>query len=154
METKLKITSGEWIRKDGTILNSNHDSKKGNIDEIAKCYCGFNVAETGEEAINNAILIADAGNTYQKCGLLPSELSEKLEMFIGGFKDSGDQYLQLAKLTETLLQQRDELLEVTRWYSNFILTANDGGDAWCAVRNQKGSTEWVEKLKEVMGKYK
>lgn len=77
-----------------------------------------------------------------------------LEFFIGGTKDSVDQYIQLAKLTETLLQQRNELLDVTRWYSKFILTANDGGDAWCAVRNQEGATEWANKLKEVMAKYK
>ncbi len=57
---KAKHTKGNWILKDATILNPNHDSKIGNIKEVAQCYTGFNEKETTEECMANAKLIASA----------------------------------------------------------------------------------------------
>lgn len=71
---RLKNTKGDWILKDCTIINPNHDSKKGDIYEIAQCYTGFNVDNTIAQCKANAELFLDAGNTANKCDLLPSEL--------------------------------------------------------------------------------
>jgi hypothetical protein len=70
---KLNITPGEW---------------KASVIRFGKIYTGEDEIHLpdNEYAEHNARLIADAGNTYQQCGLLPSEL----------------------------LKQRDELLDVLR----------------------------------------
>lgn len=70
----LKNTKGDWILKDCTIINPNHDSKKGDIYEIAQCYTGFNVDNTIAQCKANAELFLDAGKTANECDLLPSEL--------------------------------------------------------------------------------
>lgn len=73
----LKITKGEW--------EVNHDAIANDITELAEhitivandwhIACVFtDITNEGDEEKNNAALIADAGNTAQKCGLLPSEL--------------------------------------------------------------------------------
>lgn len=71
---RLKNTKGDWILKDCTIINSDYDPKKGNIKEIAQCYTGFDVDNTITQCKANAELFLDAGNTANKCDLLPSEL--------------------------------------------------------------------------------
>lgn len=57
---KTKHTKGEWIRKEGTIINPNYDHTKGNIHEIAQCYTGWDEKNTKEECLANAKLIAAA----------------------------------------------------------------------------------------------
>jgi len=84
------------------------------------------VPQTTEEAEANAELIADAGTTANKCGLLPSEL----------------------------LAQRDELLEAAQWavkqfkrladegrYPEFMLSQNGGEGIMPLVNAIKKATE-------------
>ena len=53
---------------------------------------------------------------------------------------SKDQY-------KDLIQSHAELFKVAQWIGKFILTASDGGDAWCAVRDKDGAEEWANELK-------
>lgn len=60
---ELGITKGEW---------------KYVLDNIDAVYCDGLLAETyRDESEANAKLIADAGTTANKCGMLPSELLER-----------------------------------------------------------------------------
>ncbi len=51
------------------------------------------------------------------------------------------------------------LLDALKWIADPILTANDGGDAWCAVRDRPGASQWanhdlplaIKKAKEYLG---
>ena len=76
---ELGITKGEWIVDYG----STHGHVKAvfeNINSYTPTVALYNYRsklrniETTEEELNNAKLIADAGTTANKCGLLPSEL--------------------------------------------------------------------------------
>jgi hypothetical protein len=74
MNTELKITKGEWRVDDSGYL-----SKGGGICILNENEC---VAVVGDYNPHhpikaNAELIADAGNTIQSCGLLPSELKKQ-----------------------------------------------------------------------------
>lgn len=86
---ELGITKGEWLVDFNRVPNgmeslSEQISIRTDEWDIA---CAFiDITDEGDEEKANAMLIADAGNTAQKCGLLPSEL----------------------------LQQRDELREVLK----------------------------------------
>jgi hypothetical protein len=105
---KLKITDAKWVRKDGTVFNSNYDSKKGNIHEIAQCYTGFNMEETKEEAIKNAILIEDARNTYNESGFLPSELWEQKKILSSALKKDIDNSFQAMEISVKTMKLFDE----------------------------------------------
>jgi hypothetical protein len=79
---KLKITTGLWI-----IEPDNNWECAVNIGEEGKECTHFinltnNDIEGWEEMHANAMLIADAGNTYQQCGLLPSELLKQRDKMI------------------------------------------------------------------------
>lgn len=72
-----KGTKGEWKQgiNDKTFVWCLDAEKEGNrfhlqVDDL-------NNFSTKEELESNAKLIVDAGNTIQKCGLLPSELLEQ-----------------------------------------------------------------------------
>lgn len=67
------ITKGEWIQ----IWDSESISTHIGVNSPGKRVCQINSSNSEAEA--NAQLIADAGNTYNKTGLTPSELSEKLD---------------------------------------------------------------------------
>ncbi len=93
--SKLKITEGEWYslekgKSTGWSVQIKHD---GQLCEI------FNK--------DHAELIADAGNTYQKCGLLPSELLEKVKL-------SGLGANFLSDDIKKLQQENQELREALR----------------------------------------
>lgn len=84
---KLKITTGLWI-----IEPDNNWECAVNIGEEGKeCNHHINLInndiEGWEEMHANASLIADAGNTYQKCGLLPSELLEQRDELLAACKE-------------------------------------------------------------------
>ena len=83
----LGITKGEWWpccketrphfifvgEEEGTICGIHHnDPSEDNYDPLQR-----DIPTT--ERIANALLIADAGNTAQKCGLLPSELLRQMD---------------------------------------------------------------------------
>lgn len=60
----MEITEGEWKAKGSHV----------NTDRKHVCECSQTFTISFKESEANAKLIADAGNTAQKCGLLPSEL--------------------------------------------------------------------------------
>lgn len=78
MTTKHKITQGEWTTDGLTIEVFNRGI-------IAKCPTVKN-GGVGE-LFDNAQLIADAGTTANKCGLLPSELLEQRDELLNKLKD-------------------------------------------------------------------
>ncbi len=47
-----------------------------------------------------------------------------------------------------------DLLEACEWIHAFISTAKDGGNAWCAVRNQPGAKDWANNLDAAVKKAK
>jgi hypothetical protein len=72
---EIKISKGIWR----TSLDCCEvTTSKVGILEGSKEICNISrFAKTAEEIAANAKLIADAGNTANKCGLLPSELLEQ-----------------------------------------------------------------------------
>ena len=83
---ELGITKGEWFW-DGDP--SNYDPKKeapwlvaGDRAENIVIYGEIKIAN-----IKDAELIADAGNTAQKCGLLPSELLKQRDELLEALKE-------------------------------------------------------------------
>ena len=87
----LGITKGEWIVDDEFDDTLTHVQTKNNGGMfICRIYKAWHNRH------NTAKFIADAGNTAQKCGLLPSEL----------------------------LEQRDELLRVLNQINNHWETGN------------------------------
>ena len=69
---KLNITKGKW---ELITLRTN----PFNNDSMYFISTNGNKTHSIKECEDNAELIADAGNTYQECELLPSELLSKLE---------------------------------------------------------------------------
>lgn len=83
----FKGTKGTWR------YSTEHEcvtTSKIGIVEGSKTICDVKQAPsfdyTGIEALANAELIADAGNTINKCGLLPSELLEHRNELIKSLK--------------------------------------------------------------------
>lgn len=83
---ELKITKGEW---------SVSKSKKGHWDISGDGWVQFGRVWNIKDSLNphfrieshaNAQLIADAGTTANKCGLLPSELLEQRDMLLDSLK--------------------------------------------------------------------
>lgn len=79
MGTKLNITKGEYKSRGGY----SHKLKKAFVevlvdDNVACTSYSKNEAVTDEMAYT-ALLICDAGNTYQSTGKLPSELAKENE---------------------------------------------------------------------------
>ena len=74
---ELGITKGDW--KCSEIMNFS-DTLVSYIGSEDKPIAQLRGCETGQEdeAQANAQLIADAGTTANKCGLLPSEILEQL----------------------------------------------------------------------------
>lgn len=46
--------------------------------------------------------------------------------------------------------ENESLKEVVEWIAAYVLTAKDGGEAWCSVRNNPGAREWINKMKELV----
>ena len=83
---ELKITKGVWtVRK--TTKGHSYISGEGWVD-FCKVYnqTDFIDVETLQESNANAKLIADAGTTANKCGLLPSELLEQRNELLQAIK--------------------------------------------------------------------
>lgn len=111
MKNKLNITKGEWVAS--SHLSSDKTHKVNRVDSnigIAVCIIRTNNQVNAE---NNAILIADAGTTYNECQILPSEL----------------------------LKQRNELLEalmlITYEYMNSVINTKEHiiNNALQAIKN-------------------
>lgn len=83
----LKITKGEWYPDSNKqIVFSDQGEKDVVICEIDRPIHDRN-NKTKEESENAAVLIADAGNCYQKCGLLPSELLQQRDEMLEALKE-------------------------------------------------------------------
>ena len=68
---KLKITTGEWVPVNyGGYYEIQNTGKYYNGDDLLD-------SSVTPRAEANISLCCDAGNTYQQCGLLPSELLEQ-----------------------------------------------------------------------------
>ena len=72
---KLKITTGEWVPVNYGGYYEIQNTGKYNGDDLLD-------ASVTPRAGANISLCCDAGNTYQKCGLLPSELLEQRDKMI------------------------------------------------------------------------
>ena len=71
MNTELKITKGEWRVDDSGYLSQGGGICIMNGNECLAIVGDYNPHHPIKE---NAKLIANAGNTIQSCGLLPSQL--------------------------------------------------------------------------------
>jgi hypothetical protein len=86
---KLKITTGEWIKRLAFTPDENECIEVKNSElvtigvgeETGRSYKAVALfGHTSKPEVHaNADLMVDAGNTYQKCGLMPSELLEALK---------------------------------------------------------------------------
>lgn len=115
---KLEITKGEWtIIEKSTKLESTIISKNKRICDVKSYGRDFKstqdkiicIEPTIKERESNAILIADAGTTYNKCDLLPSELLKQNEALVECLKE----LLQLHKdglYSTKRMEQANELL--------------------------------------------
>lgn len=96
--SKLKITQGVW-EATGTYVG---------VKNNRICYADSTL-DGYEEDCANAILIADAGTTYNQCGLLPSELLRANEIQQNEHKEEINE----------LLQQNDELKAMLVLFSDY-----------------------------------
>jgi hypothetical protein len=78
---EAKYTKGEWVIDYGFTLGHIKAVKEGSVRAPTVAIYNHKSKllkqEPSEEERANAKLIADAGNTANKCGLLPSELLEQ-----------------------------------------------------------------------------
>ena len=89
---ELGITKGKWYKDS---ISQYVFADMGKIDiEICKVDRPIHNTDyrTKEEAENNTDLIVDAGNTAQKCGLLPSELLRQRDELKGALVDMVNQF--------------------------------------------------------------
>lgn len=89
METK--IAQGVWkVAKNDPIFVES-DAKKTSEDygTIAKCFDGGirGTREQRKQAKSHALLIADAGNTFNETGRLPSELAKQNKELLDALKE-------------------------------------------------------------------
>lgn len=90
---KLNITKGEWKQYNFTSkYNPQHSKMEGrgvysDRHEIAKT-----AGKNQDEADANAILVSDAGNTYQQCETLPSELLRQRKELLQALKEIVNQW--------------------------------------------------------------
>lgn len=103
---ELGITKGEWQYRDH-FSDGIIETEETIIGHLMKW------GSPEDELQSNAILIIDAGNTAQKCGMLPSEL----------------------------LRQRDELMEALEEQKRlyFNLFDEDVSCMYCEVKLKRGS---------------
>ncbi len=43
----------------------------------------------------------------------------------------------------------EKSLSACEWIGNYVLTAKDGGNAWCTVRKYPKASDWAKTLREV-----
>ena len=79
------ITKDLWIPYPPSRNRAN-EMYVGNADGLCHVTIHFSDKEK-EEAVGNVELIADAGNTANKCGLLPSELLKQRDDLLGLFSE-------------------------------------------------------------------
>lgn len=106
---KLNITSGNWKHREIITHTGSFYRIEGTTESIANV-----VTRNKERAHDNAELIADAGTTYNSCGMLPSELKAQNEELLEALKkinqmsDSGsylNALLDCKKIARELIQK-------------------------------------------------
>lgn len=98
---KLNITKGEWGRVKHASMNIAAEGRL--IANTGGYYTNADNGEHIQENNDNAELIINAGNAYQKCGMLPSELLKVNQELLSVSDDCRD-------LTKDLIEDRKELL--------------------------------------------
>ena len=73
----LNITEGSWRK---------HTRYPRIIQAVDEIGISMSVCEITDSHTNDSLLIIDAGNTAQKCGLLPSELLEQRDELLSALK--------------------------------------------------------------------
>lgn len=111
-------------------------------------------------AINEALVKA---KKFQD-GLLENETISKWvdELFYQEEKLSTIDELRKKVVLEALVNKKDYekqihdenilMRKTLQWLGDFVLTANDGGQAWCSVRNNPGAQEWFKDLQRILEK--
>lgn len=94
METKF--TKGEWFLKNRCGGYRIKDNEQRDVCDIYS----FASSISDEEAAANAKLIADAGTTANKCGLMPSELLEQRNDLLEALIDITNSYRKYVNVTE------------------------------------------------------
>lgn len=88
---KLEITNGDWIISDEKTNGIFIKPLDNSIGALARIYTENGLIQGKSEYLANAQLIADAGTTYNKLHILPSQLAndrERLIDFIEGVIES------------------------------------------------------------------
>lgn len=113
---ELNITKGEWNIIDET--STYEKVSRFRVTSIGTTVSSLNCSsECIDEQQSNAQLIADAGTTANKCGLLPSELLAENEKLKIAVRQLGDLVKIMNKAFlhyQEIEKQRDALLEALR----------------------------------------
>lgn len=126
---RLKVTPGEWNVVVNPLFQSIFRHVETRDKQIAEVKSYPRPKYPPEkEAEANAILIADAGTTYNKCGKLPSELLEEVT-------SKQISINSLLKNREKLSEQNRELIEALNGFMNW---SEDKGISGCTY----GDTEY------------
>ncbi len=115
----MKHTPGKWKARE-VVHSYNNELVYTRIDSdnktlgFAGVYCDDKKKISVEEAIANAKLIADAGNTTNKCGLLPSELLTQRDELLEGLQAiknllTNQKVLNVETLHKAIITLVDEL---------------------------------------------
>ncbi len=59
----------------------------------------------------------------------------------------------MTKEIEKVVKDYDDMLECCAWIGQYVLTAKDGGDLWCAMRNYPGASDFSATLRDVLTPY-
>lgn len=90
---------------------------------------------------------------------IPSPVGEEF-LGVGNF-DLGRSVARISRIAAVdgedesnanLISAAPDLLAACQWIADLVLTARDGGDAWCAVRQQPGAAEWLKTLRAALAK--
>lgn len=97
---KLNITQGEWKSRQQTNGDIHISSKHWNEFVKISFVHHNNTEEHRKQCLNHSSLIKDAGNTYQQCETLPSELlRQRTELLqaLKEYKEALEKYMENTK---------------------------------------------------------
>ena len=109
---------------------------------------------------NHCICGSCSFNTSKGCSLKRAKLHHSVKITAGEIFKLGKRDFENGAVVEDIYdtlkhyeaQSKKEaaapqLLEACKWIGDIVLTANDGGAAWCAVRERPGAEEWLDNLR-------
>ena len=110
--TKFKGTKGEWVKKGVHSISRNECvTITSTVDSIASVHTLFDGIDNYSKAIeaeSNAQLIVDAGNTINKCDLMPSELLEQRNELLKTLQDFWELIVEKEVSTPISMQKQIE----------------------------------------------